>query len=76
MGKNGIRVAVHTMAVRHSSAGTEQKVDHRQRSLVARERVRILLGSVENQQYSVSGCSIRLEMTAVGEQDIDRKLLE
>ena len=48
MGKNDIQAAVHTTAVRYSSAGTEQKVDHRLQSLVARERVRILLGSVEN----------------------------
>ncbi len=76
MGKNGIRAVVHTMVVKHSSAGTEQKVGHPLQSLVARERVRILLGRVENQEYSESGGSMRLEMAGVGEQDTDRELLE
>lgn len=71
-----IPAAVHTVVVTHPSAVADQKVDQQLQSLVAGERVRIRLGSVENLQYSVSGRSIHFGLAALDEQSTDRKLLE
>jgi len=63
------------MAVIHSSAGADQRVDQLLPSLVARECVRIRLVNVENQHWSVSGCDMDFDMAAVGEQGTHQELL-